>query len=57
MLSGFFLPHFMNDIPHYMNILVRLVHEQKLKPYIDDGSLEGQPFKGLEDITRAVEVR
>ncbi|GIY99880.1 prostaglandin reductase 3 [Caerostris extrusa] len=55
MLSAFFLPHFKNDIPHYLSILVRLLHEQNLKLHIDDGSLHGKPFKGIEDIPRAVE--
>ncbi|CAL1276070.1 unnamed protein product [Larinioides sclopetarius] len=55
MLSGFYLPHFKNDIPHYLSILVSLLHEQSLKPHIDDGSSHGKPFKGLEDVSRAIE--
>ncbi|GFT54462.1 prostaglandin reductase 3 [Nephila pilipes] len=54
-ISGFFLPHFTNDIPHYLSIMVRLLHEQNLKPHVDDGSSLGKPFTGLEDITRAVD--
>ncbi|XP_055935126.1 prostaglandin reductase-3-like [Argiope bruennichi] len=55
MLSGFFLPHYKSDIPHYLSLLVRLLHEQSLKLLIDDGSSHGKPFKGLEDVSRAVE--
>lgn len=54
-LSGFFLLHYTADIPHYMSLLVRQYHEQRLKLQIDDGSSEGKKFEGLEDIIRAVE--
>lgn len=54
-LSGFFLPHYASDIPHYMSLLVRQHHEQNLKTIIDDGSSHGKRFEGLEDVARAVE--
>ncbi|KFM65579.1 Zinc-binding alcohol dehydrogenase domain-containing protein 2, partial [Stegodyphus mimosarum] len=54
-LSGFLLPHFKSDIPHYLSLLVRLMHEKKIKLFIDDGSSQEKPFNGLEDIVRAME--
>nr|XP_042896456.1 prostaglandin reductase-3 isoform X3 [Parasteatoda tepidariorum]XP_042896457.1 prostaglandin reductase-3 isoform X4 [Parasteatoda tepidariorum] len=54
-LNGFFLPYYKKDIPHYLNLLIRQMHEQKLTLRVDDGSQTGKQFNGLEDISRAVD--
>lgn len=55
-ITGFFLPHYKADIPHYMSILVALVHEEKLKAQVDTGaSTNAGIFQGIDDIPRAVE--
>ncbi|XP_054707112.1 prostaglandin reductase-3-like [Uloborus diversus] len=53
--SGFLLPHYLADIPHYMSLMVQQFHEQILKTQIDDGSSLGNKFSKLEDIPKAVE--
>lgn len=54
-LSGFLLTHYKSDIPHYLTLLVRQLHEQTLRIQVDDGSSQGKSFKGLQDISKAID--
>lgn len=48
----------MSDIPRYVTKMIQLQQEGKLKTFVDMGeNYEKGPFRGLESITDAVEVR
>lgn len=55
-IRGFFLEHFMSDIPRYVTKMIQLQQEGKLKTFVDMGeNYEKGPFRGLESIADAVE--
>ncbi|XP_062587492.1 uncharacterized protein LOC134249152 [Saccostrea cucullata] len=55
-IRGFFLEHFMSDIPSYISKMIKLQQEGKLQSFVDLGeNTEKGPFKGLESVADAVE--
>ena len=53
-VRGFFLPHFIADVPAHFAELVRNVEAGRLKPGLDDRCASGE-FIGLEAVASAVE--
>lgn len=52
------MEHFVSDIPRYVTKMIQLQQEGKLKTFVDMGeNYEKGPFRGLESIADAVEVR